>query len=181
MHTHLIKRPDELSASEIQIILINWEEEEWKQLTPEEFRKRFEDSEFHLLNGEDSSLLSVARINFRFKVSIRESVYDIAELVGFITVEVLKGYGKILLGLISDNLKERNIEAIGFCRRRTAPYYESAGFKVLRDKVKHLREKRGDDWQTPKEDDDIVALTLAEDKIELFENISDERPAYLLF
>ena len=181
MHTHLIKSPDELSETEIQIILTNWDVEEWNQLTPEEFRKRFEHSEFHLLNAEDSSLLSVARINFKFKVSIDESVYDIAELVGFITVEVLKGYGKILLGLISENLKGRNIEAIGFCRRRTAPYYESAGFKVFRDKVKHLREKKGDDWLIPKEDDDIVALTLADDKIEIFENISDERPAYLLF
>jgi hypothetical protein len=181
MLTHIIKRPDELAESDIQIILTNWEVDEWKQLTPEEFRKRFEDSEFHLLNGEDSRLLSVARINFRFKVSIHESVYDIAELVGFITVEVLKGYGKILLGLISDNLKERNIEAIGFCRRRTAPYYESAGFKVLRDKVKHLREKKGDDWFTPSEDDDIIAINLSEHRIELFEKISDERPAYLLF
>ncbi len=181
MHNHLIKKPDELSESEIQVILTNWDVEEWKELSPEAFRKRFEESEFHLLNGEDSRLLSVARINFKFKVSIDESVYDIAELVGFITVEVLQGYGKILLGLISDNLKGRNIEAIGFCRRRTAPYYESAGFKVLRDKVKHLREKNGDDWLTPKEDDDIIALTLTTDRIELFENISDERPAYLLF
>jgi hypothetical protein len=181
MPIHLIKRPTELSESEIQIILTNWEVEEWKQLTPEEFRKRFEHSEFHLLNGEDSSLLSVARINFKFKVSIDESVYDIAELVGFITVEVLKGYGEMLLRNISDNLKERNIEAIGFCRRRTAPYYESAGFKVLRDKVKHLREKNGDVWLTPREDDDIIVLTLNTDRIELFENISDERPAFLLF
>jgi hypothetical protein len=180
MHTHLIKKPDELSEREIQIILTNWEVEEWKELTPDEFRRRFEHSEFHLLNGEDSSLLSVARINFKFKVSIDETVYDIAELVGFITVEVLKGYGKILLALISDNLKGRNIEAIGFCRRRTAPYYESAGFKVLRDKVKHLREKKGDEWFTPAEDDDIISLTLKEETIQLLEKLDDSRPAYLI-
>jgi hypothetical protein len=181
MPAYTVKKPVQLSEGEIQTILKNWDVEEWNQLTAEEFRTRFEHSEFHLLNDDDSNLLSLARINFKFMVRIDEADYDIAELVGFITTEVLKGYGKILLGHISGNLKGRNIEAIGFCRRRTAPYYESAGFTVFRDKVKHLREKKDDAWFTPSEDDDIIALTLSESKMDLFSRLNDDRPAYLIF
>lgn len=181
MQDYLVKNAAWLSESEIQTILKSWDVEDWKQLTPDQFRERFEYSEFHILNGKASQMLSVARINFKFRVGIDEKEYEIAELVGFVTIEILKGYGKVLLRQMADNLQERNVEAIGFCRKRTSPYYESAGFKVLRDKVKHLREKKEDAWYTPKEDHDIVALRLTDQTLTLLENISDERPAYLFF
>ena len=181
MDKYLVKKPSELSETEIQAILLAWDVEEWKALTLPEFRKRFEDSEFHLLTGEESKLLSIARINFRFSVKIKETDYKIAELVGFVAVEILQGYGKFLLKQVADNLSNRKIEAIGFCKRRTSPFYETNGFKVLHGKVKHLREKINDQWFTPTEDDDIVSLTLSEQTLSLFDEISDEEPAYLLF
>lgn len=172
---------EELGGEEIQIILQTWNVDEWIDMSEEAFRTRFKNSEFHLLNSKEANLLSVARINFEFKVRIDQQEYSIAELVGFVPVEILKGHGKVLLGHISANLKERKVEAIGFCRKRTRPYYESVGLKVLRDKVKHIRERRNDEWITPKEDDDIVVLTLEEPTIEIFEKLSDDLPAYLIF
>jgi len=181
MHNYSVKKPADLSEEEIQLILQTWDVDEWKEMAEHAFREKFKHSEFHLLTGSSSNLLSVARINFKFKVSVGEKEYEIAELVGFVTVEILKGYGKVLLGKIAENLKGRNVEAIGFCKKRTSPYYESVGLKVFHEKVKHLREKKNDQWFTPTEDDDIVALTLEDHTIEIFQSLSDERPAYLFF
>ena len=181
MSAYTVKNPTELSESEIKIILDGWEVDDWKEMGSDEFRKRFERSEFHLLTDPGSKILSVARINFKFKVKIDESVYPIAELVGFVAIEILKGYGKTLLAHMSENLKSRNIEAIGFCRNKFSLFYETSGLRLFYDKVKFLREKKDNEWFTPKEDDDIICLMLTNDRIKLFENLSHETPAYLLF
>lgn len=179
--TYAVKQSSALSDAEIRIILENWDVSDWKQMQPDEFRRRFETSEFHLLNGPDQQMLSIARINFKFKVKIEEVVYPIAELVGFVAIELLKGYGKILLGHIKENLLSRKIEAVGFCKNKYSAYYESCGFRIFYSAVKHLREKKDNQWFTPTEDDDIISLTLDNPAIALFEKLSNENPAYLLF
>ena len=117
---YAVKNPGQLSDDEIKTILDNWDVLDWNDMKPEEFKNRFRRSEFHLLTDSTSNLLSIARINFNFKVKIDESEYQIAELVGFVAVEILKGYGKILLDRVGDNLKNRNIEAIGFCKNKNS-------------------------------------------------------------
>jgi hypothetical protein len=181
MNNYTIKKSNELSDAEIKIILDNWEVAEWKEMKVDEFRQRFEHSEFHLLTDFESNMLSIARINFKFKVKVDEAIYPIAELVGFVAIEILKGYGKNLLGNIKENLVSRKIEAIGFCRNKNSAFYESSGFKVFYDKVKFLRERKDDQWFTPTEDDDIINLTLEENTIQLFENLNHKNPAYLIF
>jgi hypothetical protein len=126
-------------------------------------------------------MLSISRINFNFKVKIDETEHQLAELVGFVAVEILKGYGKILLGHLTDNLKNRKIEAIGFCRNKNSAFYESCGLKVFYNTVKYLREMKDGKWYTPTEDDDIFSLTLSETTVPLFEKLSHENPAYLIF
>jgi N-acetylglutamate synthase-like GNAT family acetyltransferase len=133
------------------------------------------------LKGPEAKLLSIARINYQFKVMVNEKEYDIGELVGLVSLEILKGHGKLLLSNIANNLAGRQIEAIGFCEKRNTAFYESAGFKVLLDKVKHLRERKDDQWFTPSEDDHIVAIALNDQTLQVFEQISDENPAYLYF
>jgi|SRR5450432_1034867 hypothetical protein len=181
MNNYTIKNSNELSDAEIKIILDSWEVAEWKEMKADEFRQRFEHSEFHLLTDFESNMLSIARINFKFKIKVNETVYQIAELVGFVAVEILRGYGKILLGEIKDNLITRKIEAIGFCRNKYSAFYESSGFKIFYNKVKFLREWKEDQWFTPTEDDDIINLTLAENTFQLFQNLNHENPAYLIF
>ena len=95
--TYSVKLSTALSDAEIRTILDSWDVEDWKEMESVEFRKRFENSEFHLLTDSGSNMLSVARINFRFNVKINEIVYPIAELVGFVAIEILKDYGKTLL------------------------------------------------------------------------------------
>ena len=178
---HAVKNPGQLSDAEIKTILDNWDVPDWSDMKPEEFRNRFRKSEFHLLTDSVSNLLSIARINYNFKVKIDESEYQIAELVGFVAVEILKGYGKILLDLVGDNLKNRNIEAIGFCKNKNSAFYESCGLKIFYDSVKFLREMKDGKCYTPTEDDDIFSLTLSDNTIHLFEKLSHDRLAYLIF
>jgi hypothetical protein len=178
---YAVKNPGELSDAEIKIILDNWDVPDWSDMKPEEFRDRFGRSEFHLLTDPFSNLLSVARINFNFKLKIDEKEYQMAELVGFVAIEILKGYGKELLVYISDNLRNRSIEAIGFCKNKNSAFYESCGLKIFYDSVKFLREMKDGQWFTPTEDDDIFSLTLSDSTIPLLEKLSHDRPAYLIF
>jgi len=176
-----VKKPDELSDDEIKIILENWDVVEWNEMEPGEFRNKFKKSEFHLLTDPLSNMLSIARINFNFKVKIEEFEHQIAELAGFVTVEVLQGYGKVLLINLVDNLKNREIEAIGFCKKKNSAYYESCSLKLFYDTVKFLKEMRDGKWFTPTEDDDIFSLTLSDSSVLLFEKLSHTNPAYLIF
>ena len=178
---YAVKNPGQLSDTEIKTILDNWDVSDWSDMKPEEFKNRFKRSEFHLLTDSASNMLSIARINFNFKVKIDDSEYKIAELVGFVAVEILKGYGKILLDRVGDNLKNRNIEAIGFCKNKNSTYYESCGLRIFYNSVKFLREMKDGNWFTPTEDDDIFSLTLSESTIPLFEKLSHDHPAYLIF
>src|SRR5882762_11920358 len=91
--TYKVKLSAGLSDVEIKTILDNWDVADWKEMEADAFRKRFENSEFHLLTDAGSNMLSIARINFKFKVKIGERIYPIAELVGFVAIEILKGYG----------------------------------------------------------------------------------------
>ena len=178
---YTIKNTGQLSDVEIKTILDNWDVPDWNDMKPEEFRSRFTKSEFHLLTDSASNLLSIARINFNFKVKIDETEYQIAELVGFVAVEILKGYGKILLEHVGDNLKKRNIEAIGFCKNKNSAFYESCGLKIFYNSVKFLREMKDGKCYTPTENDDIFSLTLSENTIHLFEKLNHDHLAYLIF
>ena len=179
--SYSVKKSNELSDDEIKIILENWDVVEWKEMGPDEFRNRFTKSEFHLLTDSLLNILSITRINFNFKVKIDETEHQIAELVGFVTVEVLNGYGKVLLVHLVDNLKNRKIEAIGFCKNKNSAYYESCSLKVFYNTVKFLKEMKDGIWFTPTEDDDIFSLTLSDSSILLFEKLSHNNPAYLIF
>jgi hypothetical protein len=178
---HVVKNPGQLSDADIKTILDNWDVPDWSDMKPEEFRNHFSKSEFHLLTDPVSRMLSIARINFNFKVKIDQTVYQIAELVGFVSVEILQGYGKILLDRVQENLKNRNIEAIGFCKNKNSAFYEGCGLRIFYDSVRFLREKKEGNWFTPTEDDDIFSLTLSENTLRLFEKLSHDHPAYLIF
>ena len=159
---HTVKNPGQLSDAEIKTILDNWDVPDWNDMKPEEFRNRFRKSEFHLLTDPVSNLLSITRINFNFKVKIDQSEYQIAEHVG-------------------DNLKNRNIEAIGFCKNKNSAFYESCGLKIFYDSVKFLREMKDGKCYTPTENDDIFSLTLSDNTVSLFEKLNHEHLAYLIF
>ena len=178
---YAVRNPDQLSDAEIKTILDNWDVPDWSDMKPEEFKSRFRKSEFHLLTDSASNLLSIARINFNFKVKIDNHEYKIAELVGFVAVEILKGYGKILLDRVGANLKYRNIEAIGFCKNKNSTFYENCGLRIFYNSVKFIREMKDGKWFTPTEDDDIFSLTLSESTIPLFEKLSHDHLAYLIF
>jgi hypothetical protein len=181
MNQYVVKNPTELSPSDINIILDSWDIDEWKGMAEDAFKKKFEKSEFHLLTDTDQKILCIARLNFHFKVRIHEKDFQIAELVGFVATEILKGYGRELLFHLMENLKTRNIEAVGFCRNKVSPFYANSGLKIFYYKVKFLREWKDNQWYIPMEDDDIISLNLSDEVISGFESLGEKTHAYLRF
>ena len=176
---YTIKETNELSLREIRTILTHWDVPEWKNMSSEKFRITFARSEFHLLTDIDSNILCVARINFRFKIEIRQLVYNIAELVGLVSIEKGKGYGKKLMSCIKQNLSKRKIEVIGFCGKEVRPFYKKCGIPVLHDKAKYLVEISGDE-KVITTDDDILNLSLGSKNFKILQQLSKTNTGLLL-
>jgi hypothetical protein len=181
MNNYMVKQSSALTPAEIKIILDSWDVDDWKGMTEDVFKNKFEKSEFHLLTDEGQKILCVARINFHFKVRIHEKDYPIAEFVGFVATEILKGYGKELLARLVENLNIRNIEAVGFCKNKVSPFYANCGLKIFYYKVPFLREWRDNQWYVPVEDDDIISLNLSEEVISGFESLGEKTHGYIRF
>ncbi|WP_207434180.1 GNAT family N-acetyltransferase [Sabulibacter ruber] len=173
------KKAEDLREEEIATILEHWEVPEWRQMDAEAFREKFAKSDFHLLVGERSEILCVARINFDFRIRINDQEHDFAEFVGFVAMEKGKGYGTQLLEAVVGSMKARNVETIGFCEQELRPFYEKCGIEILYDKAKRLREMESDQWVVPT-DDDILVLNLSSEKLEALRNLNEDNLGYLI-
>lgn len=174
------KTGNDLSEEEIRTILNYWDVDEWKALTNDAFRNMFKQSEFHLLTDNYSVILCLARINFDFAIRISNMLYPIAELVGLVSTEPGKGYGKELLSFIQANVKSRDIELISFCEKANRGFYQKCGVPILLNQAKQLWEPDNGNWLIPT-DDDILAINLSEHGINLLNSLSPEKPGYLVF
>lgn len=176
---YTIKETSRLSLKEINTILTYWDVPEWKNMSSEKFRSVFSQSEFHLLKGPDSKLLCAARINFRFKIEIQQTIYNIAELVGLVAIEKGKGYGKRLLANMQQNLTKRNIEVIGFCEKPVRPFYKKCSIPLLYNKAKYLIEMNGDK-KTISSDDDILNISLHPGTLKVVKGLNKKTTGLLL-
>ncbi len=179
MSKHLIKKADQLSDTEITTILTAWEIEEWKSMKKETFREKFKDSMFHLLTDSNDTLLSVARINQTFSLSIKEDVYDFAEFVGFVAIKKNEGFGSGLLQLIKKQAKQNEIQLIGFCKKELRPFYKKNDIELLEDQAFFILEKENGEW-IPSTDDDILVLNLSQEQKNLLSGLTKDKPACLV-
>lgn len=179
MSNYQVKGVEALTAAEIAIILQHWEVAAWQHLTPQDFRRQFARSEFHLLTDERSTILSLARINFDFTLRIGNQQYEFAEFVGFVSVQKGRGYGRQLLRHLKGNLQKRGLESIGFCEKDLRPFYQQCQVEILYDKAKAMREYEAGQWLRPS-DDDILNIHLPDEKRELLHRLHDGNPAYLI-
>ncbi|HEX8532010.1 MAG TPA: hypothetical protein VF646_18375 [Cytophagales bacterium] len=179
MLTYQIKQAQELSAGEISRVLHAWEVSEWMNLSETAFRQRFAQSEFHLLTNPHAALLAVARINFDFCLRIDGHRYAFAELVGLVSLQPRRGYGSHLLGLLTGNLRERNVEALGFCEQPLRGFYQQCNVSVLYGQARYVHERDHDQW-VASTDDDILDLTLSRESADLLNGLNGQRLAYLL-
>lgn len=177
--TYTIKETSRLSLKEINIILTHWDVPEWKNMSSEKFRSVFSQSEFHLLTGPDSKLLCASRINFRFKIEVKQIIYNVAELVGLVAIEKGKGYGKRLLIHIQQNLIKRNIEVIGFCEKPVRPFYKKCSIPVLYNKARYLVEMTGDE-KVISSDDDILNISLQPATLKVIKGLNKQMTGHLL-
>jgi len=173
-----IKRSKDLSDKEVELILKSWEIEDWFDLDSSSFKIKFENSEFHLLEIENK-IVSLARINFDFKLEIQKKLYSFAELVGLVSVEKTKGYGSFLLNEIVTNLKEREIETIGFCKLELRTFYERNDIQILYGKGIFITEFDSNKW-IDSDDDDILIINTSEENINVLQNLNEQNKAILV-
>lgn len=101
------------------------------------------------------------------------------ELAGFVAIQKGKGYGANLLHHIVDNLKARQIEALGFCEKALRPFYERCAIPILYNQAQYILEPTNNEWQ-PGSDDDILNLTLSSKTVALLDSLSANQPGYLI-
>ncbi|WP_175622038.1 hypothetical protein [Chryseobacterium schmidteae] len=142
------------------------------------FKEKFKKSEFHFLQI-DENIVSLARINFDFKFKIESKPYQFAEFVGFVSIEKNKGYGTILVEKTMENLREKNIEAIGFCEKDLRLFYEKTSIKILYDKADYFLEFDNNEW-IKSTDNDILILNASKKTIDLLQNLEELNPAFLI-
>lgn len=178
--SYQILTPAELSDFTIQTILHRWQVAEWYGMDAETFREFFSASEFHLLiDAGEGTLQCIARINRAFTLKIEEERYTFAELVGLVAVERGKGHGKTLMRQICHNLRERNIEAIGFCSNALRPFYEKCEVTILRDRAHYIYEQADAAWM-PSEDDDILDVNLSPENVTRLRALNEHNVAYFV-
>lgn len=174
-----VKKPGELTESDIKVIIKLWENEEWFGLSSDDFKILFKDSEFHLLLDNENKIASILRLNFDFTLKVSENLYSFAEMGGFASLQKGKGHGSQLLQLSIENITKRNLETIGFCFSDLRPFYEKCNIQILYDKAKFIQEKDGNNWIIS-EDDDILIIHLPEEKKNLLKQLNPEQKAYLI-
>ncbi|ASK32564.1 hypothetical protein CEY12_21840 [Chryseobacterium sp. T16E-39] len=174
-----IKKPEELTDQEIEIIIRLWENDAWAGMTPDAFKNLFKDSEFHLLLDIDGKIASVLRLNFDFTLEISGNLYPFVEMGGFASDEKGKGYGTQLLQFSLENSTERKLQIIGFCFSDLRPFYEKCHIEILYDQAKNILEREGNHW-IASEDDDILIIHLSEENKTLFKKLDSQNPAYLI-
>ncbi|MFC4163696.1 hypothetical protein ACFOWU_08530 [Epilithonimonas zeae] len=173
-----IKCSKDLSDKEIELILKSWEIEDWFNLNSFDFKIKFENSEFHFLEIEDK-IVSLARINFNFRLEIQKNLYNFAEFVGFVSIEKAKKYGSFLFNKIVANLTERKIETIGFCKMNLRPFYEKNNIQILYGKGIFITEFENNEW-IDSDDDDILILSTSEEHINILQNLNEQNKAILI-
>ncbi|PSR56462.1 hypothetical protein AHMF7605_24675 [Adhaeribacter arboris] len=176
MSHYKVKAAKHLLDSDIKAILHFWE---MHTLTPDAFREKFKNSEFHLVKDYSSTIRAVARVNFDFKLRINEQLFAYPEFGGFVALPQGKGYGTELLQYLIQNLKKRKLEALGFCEKPLRPYYEKCGIRILYDQAKFLRTAEQNEW-IPSSDDDILDLTLSPASWQQLQSLSPANLAYLV-
>lgn len=176
---YLIRKTAELSGSEIGFILKLWNIPEWSGMSPSEFRDSFEHSEFHFLLGADDQIMALGRINLDFILTISGKPYRFAEIVGLVSAEEGKGYGRLLVQLLRENTEQRCLEAIGFCLRELRSFYRKCSVRIMENKAKNIMENNDSEWM-PSEDDDILVFHLSEERKTVLEMLSHEQKAYLI-
>lgn len=177
--TYRIKKPEELTEQEIEIIIELWENDEWIGMKSNDFKQVFKNSEFHLLLDTDGKLASILRLNSDFTLKISESLYPFIEMGGFASAQKGKGHGSELLQFSLENITERKLQTIGFCFSDLRPFYEKCNIEILYDKAKNIQEKEGNDW-VASEDDDILVIYLSEENKNLIKQLDSQNPAYLM-
>lgn len=174
-----IKKPEELTESEIKTIVNLWEVSEWDSMESGYFRSFFKDSEFHFLIDSEGKIVVLMRLNFDFILEISTKKHHFAEAVGLVSAHKKKGYGKELIKYIIENITERNLETIGFCLSELRPFYEKCDISILHNKAKSIKEKSDSEW-VPSDDDDVLIFNLSKGKKELLNQLSSESNAYLI-
>lgn len=132
-----------------------------------------------MLLQDNGEILALLRLNFDFTLEISGQKYDFAEIVGMVSSQKKKGYGKSLIQYFIKDISQRNIETIGFCLSGLRPFYEKCEIDILYDKAKSIKEKTGTEWIIA-EDDDILIFNISGERRLLLNRLDSDNEAYLI-
>mgnify|MGYP001458600022 CR=1 FL=1 len=173
-----IKSAKELSEVEIKKILSAWGVNDWMNLSTEEFQAKFQNSKFYLLY-DNKELGAILRINYDFEFQVKEIMFQIPELVGFVSLVQSKGYGKHLIQFLRHDMIAKDTECIGFCYAHNRGFYQKSEIEVLEDKAKFFYESIEEEV-IPSDDDDILNINLKPETISLLKVLDDNNMAMII-
>ena len=154
-----IKSVGDLTNLEILLILDLWNIDSWKFMEPSEFKSRFRESEIHFLKDELGSILCLARISFNFKLKISGTDYYFTEFAGLVSSQKHKGFGLMLIERIIENMKQRDLDSIGFSDKKLRPFYGKSGVALIHDAAGFIFQQS--DGELVKSSlDDIIVVNL---------------------
>ncbi|WP_366143263.1 phosphoribosylanthranilate isomerase [Soonwooa sp.] len=156
---YIIKKASEISDEDIKTILNLWEIEAWKNMSSQDFKTYFQDTEFQFLLNEQNEILALLRLNPNFVLEIDHEKFQFTEMVGLVAAVKGQSYGSVLLQRFAQNAKENNRQIISFCEAPLRNFYRRNNIEILKNKAKFIQEFDDGTWQTS-EDDDILIINL---------------------
>jgi len=77
------------------------------------------------------------------------------------------------------NLKEREIDTIGFCKFELRPFYERNDIQILYGKGIFITEFNNNKW-IDSDDDDILIINTSEENINILRSLNEQNKAILI-
>lgn len=179
MTRHIIKNVSDLTKTEVDVILQHWAVSGWLSMSLEEFSAIFSDSEFHLLTDESGNILSCCRLYLRFRLKIGTREWEMAELVGLVSVIPGKGYARSLLQHLMNYVMQHNLITIGFCECAIRLFYEKLQIETLPAQARYILETTDEGWKSSSDEDILIIHMPAALRHELIQ-LGPDRPAYLI-
>ena len=148
-------------------------------MEPSEFKSRFRDSEIHFLKDGGGSILCLARISFNFMLKISGTDYYFTEFAGLVSSQKHKGFGLMLIERIIENMKQRDLDAIGFSDKKIRSFYDKSKAGLIQDTAGFIFQQ-SDGELVRSSLDDIIVVNLKESNYKLLAELGEHNIAILI-
>jgi hypothetical protein len=86
---------------------------------------------YFLVKDDQGTLLGFGILHF-LKVKFRGTTYPVLGIASILSIEIRKGYGRLILEKKKEYVQGKQITAIGFCDPEDTGFYEKCGLGVIK-------------------------------------------------